>query len=107
MASARPIIFIGPSRCETADAINDARCGVTVDPTQGGDEAAGQRLAAIIRAWAADPALAAQIGERGRDASVERYDQRTSCAAFERVIRSAWTEDVRVSHAASLEPRTV
>jgi colanic acid biosynthesis glycosyl transferase WcaI len=107
MASARPIIFIGPSRCETADAISEARCGVTVDPTHGGAEAAGQRLAAIIRAWADDPALAAQIGERGRDAFVERYDQRTSCAAFERVIRSAWIEDVRVSHAAPLEPRPV
>jgi glycosyltransferase involved in cell wall biosynthesis len=107
MASARPIIFVGPTRCETADAINDARCGVTVDPGQGGDEAAGQRLAAIIRAWADDPALASQIGARGRDVFVERYDQRTSCAAFERVIRSAWLEDVRVSQAAPLEPRPV
>jgi glycosyltransferase involved in cell wall biosynthesis len=107
MASARPIIFVGPSRCETADAINEARCGVTIDPRQGGDEAAGQRMAAIIREWAADPALARQIGERGRAAFDGRYDQRTSCMAFERVIRSAWTEGVRVSHPTSLEPRPI
>ena len=48
MASARPILFVGPKRCETADAIRDARCGVTVDPSEGGDAAAGKRIAEIL-----------------------------------------------------------
>jgi glycosyltransferase involved in cell wall biosynthesis len=90
MASARPILFVGPTQCETADAIRDARCGVTVDPLDGGDAAAGTRIAEILRAWADVPSVAEALGASGRSAFVERYDHRLSCAAFEHVVRSAW-----------------
>jgi len=90
MASARPILFIGPSRCETADAIRDARCGVIVDPSDGGDARAGKRLAEVLRAWSDVPSAGEALGARGRCAFVERYDHRLSCAAFESVVRSAW-----------------
>jgi len=90
MASARPILFVGPNQCETADAIRDAQCGITVDPLDGGDAAAGTRIAEILRAWADVPAVAAALGASGRSAFVERYDHRLSCAAFEHVVRSAW-----------------
>ena len=90
MASARPILFVGPNQCETADAIRDAGCGVTVDPLDGGDATAGTRIADILRAWADVPAVAEALGASGRSAFVERYDHRLSCAAFEHVVRSAW-----------------
>ena len=90
MASSRPILFIGPARCETADAIADARCGVTIDPTDGGDAVAGRRIAETIRSWADDPASAAVLGSRGRAAFVEKYDQRVSCRVFESILGDAW-----------------
>jgi glycosyltransferase involved in cell wall biosynthesis len=121
MASGRPILFIGPGRCETADAIADARCGVTIDPTDGGDAGAGRRIAEIIVSWADAPAVGAELGARGRCTFVERYDQQLSCAAFERVVRGAWgvvpellpreghrarhPDRARVSHAAVTDPQ--
>ena len=90
MASSRPILFVGPDRCETADAIRDAQCGVTVDPCDGGDRAAGVRIAEILRGWADVPPVAEELGACGRAAFVERYDHRLSCAAFEHVVRSSW-----------------
>lgn len=91
MASARPILFVGPEQCETADAIHEARCGSVVDPAEGGAEDAGRRIAAVLRAWAEVPALRDELGARGRCAFIERYEQRLSCAAFESVVRSSWT----------------
>lgn len=90
MASARPILFVGPTQCETADAIRDARCGVTVDPSDGGDVVAGERIAAAIRSLVQSPAMGLEQGARGRGAFVERYEHRLSCAAFEQVLRGAW-----------------
>ena len=93
MASARPILFAGPARCETADAIAEARCGLTVDPAERGDEAAGQRLATILRAWAETPTVRDEMGARGRCAFLERYEPRLSCAAFESILRASWGID--------------
>jgi glycosyltransferase involved in cell wall biosynthesis len=90
MASSRPILFVGPSRCETADAIEHARCGVTVDPGEVGDCVAGERIASILRSWADLPSVAEELGARGRCAYVERYEHRLSCAAFEDVVRAEW-----------------
>lgn len=90
MASARPILFVGPKACETSDAIRDARCGVIVDPADNGDAAAGRRVAAVLRAWSDVPAVAEELGARGRCAFVERYEHRLSCAAFEDVVRTLW-----------------
>jgi glycosyltransferase involved in cell wall biosynthesis len=90
MASSRPILFVGPKRCETADAIRDSRCGVTIDPREGGDVAAGAQVAEVLRAWADVPRVGEELGAHGRCAFVERYDHRLSCAAFERVVRSSW-----------------
>ena len=93
MGSARPILFIGPERCETADAIAEAQCGLTVDPAERGVEAAGERIAAILRGWADFPTVCAELGARGRCAFLERYEPRLSCAAFENVVRSSWGRD--------------
>jgi glycosyltransferase involved in cell wall biosynthesis len=90
MASGRPIVFIGPRACETADAIRDARCGITVDPRDGGDAAAGRKLAEILLGWADVRSVREELGARGRCTFLERYDHRLSCAEFESVVRSVW-----------------
>ena len=90
MASGRPIVFIGPRECETADAIRDARCGITVDPRDGGDAIAGRRLAEILLGWADVRSVREELGARGRCTFLERYDHRLSCASFESIVRSVW-----------------
>src|SRR5678815_5420286 len=71
MASARPILFVGPERCETADAIHDARCGVVVDPGAVGDAAAGSKIAEVLQAWADVRSARDELAARGRCAYVE------------------------------------
>jgi len=90
MASSRPILFVGPRQCETADAICAARCGVTVDPSENGDPAAGARVADVLRAWADVPLVGEELGARGRVAFAERYDHHLSCRAFETILRGSW-----------------
>jgi len=105
MASARPILFVGPHHCETADAIRDARCGITLDPADGGDAVAGKRIAEVLRGWADVESAGDALGARGRCAFLERFDHRLSCAAFESVLRSVWGADgvgERQASAASL-----
>jgi len=106
MASARPILFVGPQRCETADAIRDARCGVIVDPRDGGDVVAGRRIAEIIQGWADVKSARDELGARGRCAFLERYEHRLSCAAFEDVIRRAWTSPAGEGHDARSSRRS-
>jgi len=90
MASARPILFVGPERCETADAIRDVRCGVVVDPASVGDAGAGRKIAEVLQGWADVRSAREELGARGRCAYVERYDYRLGCAAFEQVVCDAW-----------------
>jgi colanic acid biosynthesis glycosyl transferase WcaI len=90
MGSSRPILFVGPAQCETADAIREARCGLIVDPSDGGDALAGGRIADAIRSWADSPRIAADMGARGRQVFVTRYDSDLGCAAFDGVMRCAW-----------------
>jgi hypothetical protein len=90
MASARPILFIGPDRCETADAIRDVRCGVVIDPSGAGDAVAGRKIAEVLQGWADVRSAREELGARARCAYVERYDHRLSCSAFESIVRSAW-----------------
>jgi len=73
MAAARPTLFVGPSRCETADTIRHSGCGMTVEP---GD--AGGLLDAIVR-LADNPHLARQMGERGRSAFLAGFEKKLCC----------------------------
>ncbi len=82
MAAGRPAIFVGPEHCETADAIREADCGCTIPF---GDSDA---LAAAIQRLADDPSLARAMGERGRDAFLAEYEQKTCCRAWSQLVAS-------------------
>lgn len=105
MASARPILFVGPNRCETADTIRDVRCGVVVDPTETGDAVAGRRVAEVLRGWADVRTVREELGARGRCAYVERYDHRLGCAAFENVVHTSWGTPGRTEEEATPSDR--
>ena len=76
MATGRPVLFVGPARCETADAVREHGAGATVDAAV---ESAGQQIAARLREWSACPAELQVMGERGRQAVVTDYERATQC----------------------------
>lgn len=98
MAAGRPAIFVGPERCESAEAIRDAACGVVIDPAAEGDAAGA--VVSTIRRWVGQPEVAGRLGAAGRAAFLARYERVSNCEAFERVIREAWGAQPRAAHVA-------
>lgn len=81
LAAARPSIFVGPTGSEIARVLAESDAGLTVS---NGD---AEALAQAIRALQADPARAQAMGDRARQALIERYDRAHACAAWERLLR--------------------
>jgi glycosyltransferase involved in cell wall biosynthesis len=76
MASGRPVLFIGPPRCEVADTVTEHGCGEVVGPHD------GAAAARAITRLADDPELAETRGEAGLAAFVENYEREPCCAAW-------------------------
>jgi glycosyltransferase involved in cell wall biosynthesis len=89
MATARPVLFVGPDRSETADAIRNAEGGAVVDPAVPG---APERIAALLREWSDDPAEAERMGAHGRAHVLENFGREANCQAIESIISSHWSE---------------
>ena len=87
MASARPAIFVGPAKCESAETIRDADCGVVIDPAQG---MAAERIADRIRDFAADSVMLRQYGLAGRRAFERTYERAVNCEEFTKIIAASW-----------------
>jgi len=80
LAAARPVVFVGPTSSEVARVIDAERCGFVV---------ANGRADLLLDAVAklrADPALAAQLGRRGRETLERRYSMQDACAAWDRLL---------------------
>lgn len=90
MATARPALFIGPTDSETADVINEARCGVVIDPDCEPNSVG--TIVRTLREWSADPELRAEMGRRGRAAVLDRFNRDVCCTEFEKIIRQYWGE---------------
>ena len=80
MAAGRPVVFVGPDHCESADTIRDAGCGITIPP---GD---ADGLVAALELLASDPSLARRMGERGRSAFLAHYDRKLCCTQWYELI---------------------
>src|SRR5262245_44492474 len=91
MASGRPAIFVGPARCESAEAISAADCGAVIDPISG---RAAARLVEMLRSWSRDPARMSELGARGRAAFESLYERERNCDEFTGVLKRAWSPDV-------------
>lgn len=100
MASGRPALFVGPARCESADAIRDHQCGLVFDPAE---KAVADRLAETLREWSRDLSIPQALGANGRQAFLRRYERQPNCEAFETVLRRSWTvtQDAPVGAAAA------
>jgi glycosyltransferase involved in cell wall biosynthesis len=87
MASARPAIFVGPARCESADSIRQAQCGAVIDPAT--RDGAGALVDTLVR-WAENAPEVRRLGERAREAFLQMYEREPNCAEWERVISETW-----------------
>jgi putative colanic acid biosynthesis glycosyltransferase WcaI len=76
MAAGRPVVFVGPDHCESADTIKSAGCGLTF-PT--GDATA---LVAALELLASDPSLCRHMGERARSAFLAHYERKLCCTRW-------------------------
>jgi glycosyltransferase involved in cell wall biosynthesis len=99
MASGRPAVFVGPSRCESAEAIVAGECGVVIDPAVG---EGATRLVETLRAWCADGSAARAMGARGRAAFETHYEREHNCLAFAEALARTWAPEPRT--AAELVP---
>ncbi len=82
MAAGRPIVFVGSSRNEIAQLVQDAGCGVVVPPS---DAAA---LAAALSALAANPDACCAMGARGAAHFAARYERDVVVERFRSHIES-------------------
>ena len=80
MAAGRPAIFVGPAHCESADAIRDAGCGVTLDR---GDV---EGLVEALTKLAGDAALVRRMGELGRSAFLAGFEREFCCEQWCKLI---------------------
>jgi putative colanic acid biosynthesis glycosyltransferase WcaI len=81
MASGRPVFFVGPDHCETADTIRDHDCGQTI---RQGDISG---LVDAIEAFVANPKAAREQASRGRIAFLEHFERETCCRLWSSLVR--------------------
>ena len=87
-AAARPAIFIGSRQGEIAQLVDEAQCGITIEP---GDNAG---LLACILELARDPERRATMGARARRAFDAQWEKRHGMACWREIIGSAFDEAV-------------
>jgi len=80
MASGRPVLFVGPEHCETADTIRQSECGLTV---RLGDV---DGLVEAVTLLADDPELVAKLGARGREAFLVAHEKEPCCTRWSAMI---------------------
>jgi colanic acid biosynthesis glycosyl transferase WcaI len=80
LAVGRPVIFIGPERCEVAQIVHDSDCGFVVAP---GDV---ESAANALRALAVDGGLRREMGERAKRYYQEKLGRKRSVARIIDVI---------------------
>jgi glycosyltransferase involved in cell wall biosynthesis len=99
MAAGRPVVFMGPEHCETADTIRNAGCGITLST----GDASG--LVASLVHLASDPSLARRMGERARTAFIAHYEQRLCCKRWCDLIEDTLAAPNRTFPQPAVPPR--
>lgn len=80
MASARPVIFLGPARSEVALTLQEEGCGIVIAPND------TDSLVHVLERLRTHPGEAETLGQRGRDAFRRRYCQSVRCAQFSQMV---------------------
>lgn len=82
MASGRPIVAAVDRGSDAWNLVNEARCGLSVEPERPAD------LAAAIRQLYDNSALRHQMGQSGREFVVKRFTPRAVAAQYEDLLNS-------------------
>lgn len=82
LASARPVLFIGPEDSEGAELVREAGCGAALTP---GDV---EGVVSTLATWAADPVLRQRLGMRGREHFERRLQADVTCPQFRRILEA-------------------
>ena len=80
MAAGRPVAFVGPSACETAEAIAAADCGGVFDV----DDAVG--LTRFLQMLADDPTRRRHLGANARSAFAEHHRAEVCCSQWDPLL---------------------
>jgi glycosyltransferase involved in cell wall biosynthesis len=88
MGSGRPVIFVGPARSESADAVTASGGGAVLDPAEGN---AAARLVSTLQTWESQARIPAALGERAREYVIGVHDKDAGCARFEDALLSVWS----------------
>lgn len=80
MASGRPVLFVGPERCESADTLRQSGAGYAFRSGE------GLALSEAILTLAEDPRRAAELGRRARAEFERRFDRPVCLAAWSELI---------------------
>jgi glycosyltransferase involved in cell wall biosynthesis len=93
MAVGRPIIFLGPSSCETGRTVLEVGCGAVVDPETERHPAA--KIAGLLCEWSLDPESRARMGDLGRQAFLRSFEREICCRAFDELLNGCLGTSVR------------
>jgi colanic acid biosynthesis glycosyl transferase WcaI len=83
MAAARPVVAVVNDRCEAADVIRDAGCGIVVP------SAAPKLFAAAVDRLQHDPALRKAMGEAGRRYVQVHFDKQAVLKSWSALVAQA------------------
>ncbi len=100
LAAGRPVLFVGAARCESADAVREARAGHCFTPGQ------GRELAEAILELHADRELRERMGQNARRAFLSRYDRAVCCERWTELLEQLAGERPAIETAAIEPTRT-
>jgi glycosyltransferase involved in cell wall biosynthesis len=80
LASARPVLYLGPADSDVAAIVQGSGCGLVIDPED------AETLIQVIRRLRDNPDEAAAMGARGRSAAEAEFDRRQGTLRWERAI---------------------
>lgn len=84
MASARPVLMVGPEASEPGETIRKEDCGFVVDPTRADN--AVDSVIDHIHTLQQDAALAKHLGSNGRRAFLTNYEKDVACRQWESLL---------------------
>jgi glycosyltransferase involved in cell wall biosynthesis len=88
LAAGRPVLMVGPEASDSAETIERHEVGQVVDPGQQEDRnASTEAVVGAIRRFYEEPERRRELGERGREVFLERFEQETCCDQWAALLR--------------------
>jgi len=89
LASGRPALMIGPQASELGETIQSEGVGIVVDPQQSSDATA--EFVSAIQMLRSNPGRRRELGERGRQVFLDRFERGVACSQWSKLLREQLT----------------